>query len=443
MRIPALVATMFLGSQLAAGIAYAQSSFGTSTPRPWGRVSFFTHTSRVDAEDRPLTTLGEMTTAFSYRLPESDESGLEYGLDVRHSRYSVASRADRLSIYEGFFGARVADGSVRIRAGHLWMNDLGSLGSVAGGSVEWRQRRWLPDDGRFRVGAFWGLEPQILDIGYVPNVRKLGAYVTYEGEAARRHTAGYVRVQNRSLVERSVLTTTNFLPVADRLFLYQAMEFDLEPPAGRASEGLAYFFATGRVVATDHVELQGTYNRGHSIDVRGLSENVLDGRPISQSVAEGLQYESIGGRVTVEVARGTRVYGGYATDRNSRDATPTGRILVGGYAANVGNVGLDLTASDTIINRPTGRYHSQYVSVGHQLGRSVYASVDYTTSLSIVRFSGGDGVTIETRPHTARVSATGSINLPGSGTILVTAERTLDDASREFRLLAGLTYRIR
>ena len=62
----------------------------------------------------------------------------------------VAPRA--LSIYEGFVGARMADGAVEFRVGHLWLNDLGSLGSLAGGVFEFRQRRLMPEDGRFRVG---------------------------------------------------------------------------------------------------------------------------------------------------------------------------------------------------------------------------------------------------------------------------------------------------
>lgn len=426
-------------SQLAAGVAAAQG-FGSSRPRPSGRVSIFTHTSRIDADSGLSTGLGDLTTAFSYELPESDDSGFEYGIDVRHTRYTGSTRPERLAIYEGFVGARVADGSVRLRAGQLWMNDLGSLGSVAGGAVEWRQR---PSDGRMRVGAFGGLEPNIFDVGYAPNIKKVGGYLLYEGQAARRHVVGYVRVQNKSLVERSVVTTMNFLPVGGKLFVYQAMEYDLQPPAEHASRGLSYFFTTARVRATDRVEFQGTYNRGHSVDVRGLSENILAGRPISQSAAEGFLHDSIGGRTTVEVVQRVRVYGGYTSSKSSRDATRTGRILVGGYASNIARSGMDVTASDTVIDRPTGRYHSRYLSVGRQFGRHLYASVDYLTSLSVVRFSRSDGITVETRPHTARLSGTASINLPGSVSLLVTAERTRDDAAREFRLLAGMTYRIR
>jgi hypothetical protein len=442
MRLPSIAIAFCVAAPLSAALASAQG-FGASAPRPSGRVSFFTNTSRVETESGLTSNLGELTTAFSYELPENDGSGLEYGLDLRHSRYTATTRPDRLSIYEGFVGARVAGGAVRMRVGQLWMNDLGSLGSVGGGAIEWRQHRDRPTDGRLRIGGFGGLEPDILEFGYAPGVRKVGGYVSYDGQGAERHTIGYVRVQNRSVVERSVLATTNFLPAGNRFFLYQAMEYDLQPPADRASRGLTYFFTTARALATERIELQGTYNRGHSVDVRGLSEDVLNGRPISQSAAEGLLYESIGGRATVEVAPRVRVYGGYSSDKNSRDSGRTGRILAGGYASNIGGTGLDVSASDNLMDRPTGRYHSRYVSIGRQVGRHVYASVDYTTSLSVVRFSRSDGITVETRPHTARVSGTATVNLPGSVSLQLTAERTRDDATREFRVMAGIAYRIR
>jgi hypothetical protein len=442
MRFQTIAALLYAASQVGAGAAAAQST-GAAPARPWGRVSFFTNVSRLDTDSGANNGVGELTTAVSYQLPEDDDSGVEYGVDLRHSKYARANRADRTSLYEGFVGARLARGAVRIRAGQLWMNDLGSLGSVAGGAVEWRQPRLRASDGRVRVGVFGGLEPNIFDVGYAPNVRKSGAYLSYEGEAARRHTMGYVRVKNASLLERSVVTTTNFLPVGRTLFVYQAMEYDLQPPAQQATSGLAYFFTTARVRTSDRLEVQGTYSRGHSVDVRGLSENILNGRPITQAAAEGLLYESAGARVTIEPVRRLRVYGGYSSDKNNRDAARTGRILVGGYASNVADTGVDVTASDTVVNRPTGRYHSRYVSIGRQLGRHVYVSGDYTTSLSVVRFSRSDGVVVESRPHTARLSGTASVNLPGSVSLLMTAERTRDDDARELRLLAGLTYRIR
>jgi hypothetical protein len=406
-------------------------------------VSFFSNTSRMFTDGGLAAGLGEMTSAFAFRLDETDADGIEYGVDARHSTYTDATRPDRLSIYEAFAGARVADGRVRLLGGQLWLNDLGSLGSVAGGAVEWRQRRATPSASRVRVGAFGGLEPNVLEAGFAPNVRKMGGYLTYEGPAARRHTVGYVRVKNAELVERSVITATQYVPVGTKFFLYQAMEYDLLPPAGRAEKGLTYFFTTARVMPSRRVEVQGTHSRGHSIDVRGLSDAILSGRAVTESAVEGLLYESTGGRVTVEAVRRVRVYAGYTSDKNSRDSSRTGRVLVGGYASNIANQGLDAAASDTVVDRPTGRYHSRYLSLGRQIGRHVYASVDYTTSLSVVRYSRSDGITIETRPHTSRISGSATVNLGGAMSLLVTAERSRDDSSHEFRVLAGVTYRMR
>jgi hypothetical protein len=70
-------------------------------------------------------------------------------------------------------------------------------------------------------------------------------------------------------------------------------------------------------------------------------------------------------------------------------------------------------------------------------------SGDYSTSLSIVRFSRSDGIVVETRPHTTRFSGTASINVGRAVSLLAMVERTKDDQSRDMRLLTGITYRTR
>ena len=112
-------------------------------------------------------------------------------------------------------------------------------------------------------------------------------------------------VRHGSLTERSVVTDANFLPIGRKLFVYQAAEFDLQPPAGTAKQGLTYFYSNTRVNPANRVELQGNYNRGRSIDARSLGSDVINGRPITQSAVDGLLYESIGGRVTVEPSPGS------------------------------------------------------------------------------------------------------------------------------------------
>jgi hypothetical protein len=137
------------------------------------------------------------------------------------------------------------------------------------------------------------------------------------------------------------------------------------------------------------------------------------------------------------------VYAGYSKDKNNRDAQQTDRVLFGGYASNVARSGLDVAASDSLLERSSGRYHSRYLSIGRQAGRSVYVSGDYSTSLSIVRFSRSDGIVVETRPHTTRFSGTASINVGRAVSLLAMVERTKDDQSRDMRLLTGITYRTR
>lgn len=415
----------------------------SSKPRPWSRVSFYTNTARTSIDGGDTRVLSELSTAFTYQLPDVDEGGADYGLDVRYAAYSQDGHPARTSIYEGFVGVRMMDGQLRARGGHLWVSDVGGLGSVAGGSVEYRQRRTDPDAGRFRAGAFGGLEPNIFDTGYAPDVTKFGGFVTYDGAAAQRHSIGYVLIRNGPLTERSVLTMANFLPVRRKLFVYQAAEVNLQPPAGMGHGGLAYFFANVRVTPTEKLEFQGTYNRGRAVDARGLGGDVINGRPVTQSAIDGLLYESAGGRATVEVLPRVRVYAGYSRDKNNRDTDPTDRVLIGGYASNVGGTGFDLTASDSIMNRTTGSYDSFYISVGRQIGRRTYVSGDFSSSLSVIRFSRSDGIVIETRPHATRVSGTVTASINRAWSLMGTLEDTNETDLGELRVLAGLTYRIK
>jgi hypothetical protein len=162
------------------------------------------------------------------------------------------------------------------------------------------------------------------------------------------------------MTERSVITAMNFLPIGDRVFVYQAAEYDVSPPGGQARGGLSYLLSNARVSPTRWLELQGTFSRGRSIDARGISEDTLGGRAVSPTALEGFLYQSIGGRVTVEVASRVRLHAGYSRDKNNRDDAPTGRVTLGGYAGNLAGSGLDVSGSDSWMNRPTGGYHSRY-----------------------------------------------------------------------------------
>jgi len=65
---------------------------------------------------------------------------------------------------------------------------------------------------------------------------------------------GFVTLKNASLTERSVLTTTNFVPVGQKFFLYQALEYDMKAPAGQGNPGLTYFFTNARVSPTTLID---------------------------------------------------------------------------------------------------------------------------------------------------------------------------------------------
>ena len=134
--------------------------------------------------------------------------------------------------------------------------------------------------GQFRFGLFAGVEPKIRDVGYVDGITKGGAYVAVDAAHGRRHVLGWVLIRNEELTERSIVIFNNFIPVKRKFFLYQALEYDLEGPAGLGDTELGYFFTNLRYAPVQSIEFQGTYHRGRSIDARSITDDVLDGRPV-------------------------------------------------------------------------------------------------------------------------------------------------------------------
>ncbi|MFN7977276.1 MAG: AMIN domain-containing protein [Vicinamibacterales bacterium] len=416
------------------------------TAHPQGRVAIYTSGAHASQPSGYTTSYGDIMTAVSYSFLDRTSDGFEYGLDMRHTAYTIEGRQPRVSIYNGFIGARLADGHASVRAGHLWLDDLGGLGALAGAQVEARSSSEVPTSGvgRWRGGLFGGLDPNVYRFGYGDGVRKLGAYGVLEGGRGRRHVAAYINVHNGDLTERSVLSFANFLPVGP-FFAYQVAEYDLSPVAGGLGhDGLNYFFTNMRYTVGRRLELQGTVSRGRSVDARGLSDDIQAGRPVSQQAIDGLLYQSYGGRVTAEVLPRVRIYGGYSRDKNNRDDAPTGRWLSGGYATNVFGSGLDLTASDSRISRSSGTYHSMYLSAGRQLGQRIYATTEFSTALSLVRFVRGDGFVVESKPSTKRFGGNASVQTWHATSLYVSVEHTSDnDGYREWRALTGVTFRLR
>lgn len=441
--MPRTLAASLVVAALAAGWAPRAADAQTrSEPRPWGHVSFYMSTYRFVPEAGEPMTSSEVVTAVTYQTGELVGPGVEYALDARRSQQTMAGRDPRVSVYNAYVGASVAGGTVRLRGGQMWLPELGGLGSVSGGLVEIR-RQSPTGVGRFRAGAFAGVEPETHQIGFVRDVRKFGGYAALEGARGRRHVAGFVRLMHGGVAERQVVTFSNFIPAGSRFFLYQVGEYDLSGPAGQGDGRLSFLLVNGRARAGSRVELQGSFHRGRSIDARSITDDILNGRPVATAAAEGYFYESLGSRVTVLVTSRTRVHGGYTRDRNNRDSAPTGRTLYGVSSADLAGTGVDVTVSGSRIERPTGRNNSLYASVGRQVGRKVYVSVDYISSLSVIRFTRFDGLTVELRPETIRVGGSAVITLGRHVSILATAEQTRDNDSHEFRLMSGLTYRFR
>lgn len=413
------------------------------SPRSYGRVSFYLTADQRSPKDGESKTGFESATSLTFRTPDVDSSGVEAAIDLRHTRYGGIDRPQRVSLFDAYAGARLGSrGQLRVRGGNMWLPDLGTAGALAGGLVEYRGGPSGADN-RLVAGGFAGAEPIGYEGGYASGVRKYGGYVALESGFLRRHVVGFANITQGAITQRSMLTVANYIPAGRSFFAYQALEYDLVGPAdGAARSGLSYFLVNARG-SVSRVELQGTYNRGRSIDARTLSDDVLSGRPLTAQAVDGLRYETIGGRVSVKLPRDVEVYGGYARDRNNREDQSTGRITIGGYATNLFDTGLDVSASNARIDRPTGPYDARYVSVGRSVGRSVYVSGDYSTSLAVVRFLRSDGVTIETRPWTRRLSGQVSATLNRQFSLVGVVDFTMDEGMNDLRVMTGLTYRLR
>ena len=425
----------------AAQAAVSAAPASASIPR-WARVSFYANVASTTGADGSSSSFSELVTNVAAQSVQHAGNGFEYGLDARFGAYpSTDDRDPRTSVYDAFVEQRLVDGRVLVKAGQMWLNDLGGLGSVGGALVEVRQSadstrlRW-------RAGGFGGVEPEIMDVGYVSGVKKFGGYFALEGNGAQRSVIGYINVRNEDLTERSVLSFTNYIPVQQSVFIYQAAEVDLTGPGGEGSGGLTYFFVNARVAPAKRADIQATYHRGRSIDARSITDDLLNGRPVPAKTLDGFLYESIGARLTVEVAKGVRVFAGYGQDKNDRDADPMDRLSFGVYTSNLFGTGVDVNVTDYRYQRGSASsYDSWYVSAGRSFGSRLYLSGEYTTSLSVLRYAREDGFLVESRPQTDRFGASANIYLSRTLSLLVVADYTRDEGYKETRLLSGLSVR--
>ena len=423
----------------------AVSTAPTPTPAAiprWARVSFYANVASTTGADGSSSSFSELVTNVAAQSAQHSGNGFEYGLDARFGAYpSTDDRDPRTSVYDAFVAQRLMDGRLLVKAGQMWLNDLGGLGSVGGALVEVRQSADTTRL-RWRAGGFGGVEPEIMDVGYVSGVKKFGGYFALEGNGAQRSVVGYINVRNEDLTERSVLSFTNYIPVQQSVFIYQAAEVDLTGPGGEGSGGLTYFFVNARVAPTKRADIQATYHRGRSIDARSITDDLLNGRPVPAKTLDGFLYESVGARLTVEVARGFRVFAGYGQDKNDRDADPMDRVSFGVYTSNLFGTGVDINVTDYRYQRGSASsYDSWYVSAGRSFGSRLYLSGEYTTSLSVLRYAREDGFLVESRPQTDRFGASANIYLSRTLSLLVVADYTRDEGYKETRLLSGLSVR--
>ncbi len=419
-------------------------NFAAAATNPyWARISVFAQAAQLNKTGADGYSSSELVTTFTLRSYAEDRGGFEYALDTRLAGYPSSEEGrQRVSIYDAHLGWWTSGRTFGIRAGQVWLDELGALGSLGGAAAEIRPWKQMPLGlGTLRIGAFAGLEPKILEAGYNSDVKKFGGYLAIDGAGARRHVLGYINVRNSGLTERSVIVFNNFIPVNRSFFLYQAAEYDLKGPAGKGSGKLTYFFANARFSPLPVFELQGLYHRGRSVDTRTIIDNLLSGRPVDEASLEGFLFESLGGRVTVRPWRGFQVFGGYAQDRTSREGETRDRYNLGLFTSDLFRSGFDLRISGSWFKERNGSsYDSWYVSLGRTIGRSVYLEGFYHSSVAVFRLANGD-INIERRPHTDLFGLSSNVYLARRLSLLLTFEHTADDSSYENRLLSGLSYR--
>ncbi len=436
--------TFFRGAWLVSSALFFFFEIAAAAPNPyWARVSFFAQAARLSQTRGGGFSSSELVATFTLRSHVKDSGGFEYSVDTRLAGYPSAEEANqRVSIYDAYVGWWTAGRTFGVRAGQVWLDELGALGSIGGAAAEIRPWQRLPFGlGTLRIGAFAGLEPKILEAGYNTDVKKFGGYLAIDGAGARRHVLGYINVRNRGLIERSVLFFSNFVPVNRTFFLYQAAEYDIKGPGGNGSGKLTYFFANARLSPWPVLELQGLYHRGRSIDTRTIIDDLLSGRPVDEAALEGFLYESLGGRLTVRPWRNFQVFGGYAQDRTSRERETRDRYTLGLFTSNLFKSGFDLRISDSWFKERSGSsYDSLYISIGRTIGRSVYLEGFYHSSVAVYRLTNGD-ISVERRPHTDRFGLSSNVYLARRLSLLLTFEHTADDFSNENRVLSGLSYR--
>ena len=406
---------------------------------PEGRFALFGGWAERESEGSGSSNLSELIASLSIEPPRSSLQGFDYALDLRVATFPSGDRDERISLYEAWVGFIGGDRRWSLRLGQMWVDELGGIGSVGGILGEYRP---AVDTilGTIRIGLFGGVEPDRFDAGWDSDVTKAGGYVAVHGDRGRRHVLGYVRMENDSVTERSVVVFNNFVPVGRKLFLYQAAEYDLEGPAGLGDSDLTYLFANLRYSPARIVQLQGTYHRGRSVDTRTITEDHLAGRPIPVEALDGFLFEATRVRVTVRPLRLLSVWVSWGHDRSNRDDEPRDRIGGGFSLRDILGAGFDLTATRSEIDHGSEAYDATYASLGRSFGLRLYLSLDYHQSLAIYVYD-TDGGTVTVRPDTRRYAVSANANLGRRYSLLLTLEQVDGDGLDTNRALVGTTVR--
>jgi hypothetical protein len=294
-----------------------------------------------------------------------DHPKLSYSADVRTRRTyrstpSGESSSEGLTRVYRLYAAYGAESGFRAIVGRQFATELTSIGVYDGATVEYGLGRW-------RAGAFAGLQPDAIDFGFSTDLREHGAYISWRDNPTGRvrwaFTGGFVgSYQDGDINRESAVLQARF--VGDRAFAYAIQEVDINRGWRMEAEGTSLSatgtFVSGRYRLTEKVAVDGGFDSRRN--VRVYRDRITPETEFDDSARRG--YWS---GVELRPARAARIAltlrlteGGSSGDAES--ATLNGNARLGGPLRNTVSVRSTAYRNDLV----EGGLHS--FSLGADLG---------------------------------------------------------------------------
>jgi len=201
-----------------------------------------------------------------------DHPKLRYSADVR-TRRTYRSNASGDNSSEGLtrvyrlFTEYGGESGFRAIVGRQFATELTSIGVYDGATLEYGLGRW-------RAGAFAGLQPDAIDFGFSTDLREHGAYISWRDSPTGRvrwaFTGGFVgSYQDGEINRESAVLQARF--IGDRAFAYAIQEVDINRGWRMEAEGTSLSatgtFVSGRYRLTEKVAVDGGFDSRRNVRV--------------------------------------------------------------------------------------------------------------------------------------------------------------------------------